>query len=406
MSIFREIPPTAGFTLQIKELFLSLKADNRDDLLEEDFRRFLDASYVRITCSGTASFYLILESLKKISTKKTIIIPSYICPLIPLAIKRAGLKIAVCDIRKSDFNFSSSMLEKLCSFNRDILAIVAVHLAGIPLEFDAIDDVAKKYGIFTIEDCAQSLGAVYKGKKAGTLGDFSFFSMCRGKGITIYEGGAVVANRKEHSTLIDETIESLVKIDSISEALLVIKMIGYWIFYRPSLFWLVFRLPQIFWNWRGNKVKALSEYFTINFPLHRVSKARRAIGHSQFNRLENEIRKQREKASYYIERLENIKGVNVIRELPETMAVYPFVTLIFDDKGKKKKALESLESSGFGVSEIYACSISDYYYLKEIIPDSNCSNARYLTDREITLSTSTFLKKKDLDMVVNILADL
>ena len=406
MSIFREIPPTAGFPLYLKDLLSPLKTSPEDDFLEDDFRQFLDVGYARITCSGTAAFYLILESLKKISDKRKVIIPSYVCPLIPLAIKRAGLEVVICDINKNDFNFHLFELEDFCLSNSDILAVLAVHLAGIPLDFDTIDSVAKKHGIFIIEDCAQSLGAVYRGRKVGTLGDFSFFSLCRGKGITIYEGGVVVANKKEYSALIDEAMEKLVKDDFISETILMLEMIGYWIFYRPSFFWFVFSLPQIFWNWRKDKVRALSEYFSINFPVHNVSRARKTIGHSQFCRLEDGIRKQRQKAFSYVEKLEGVKGMKVVKELPDTQATYPFLTVILDDAVKKEKALKSLESSGYGISEIYAYSIYDYDYLKDIIPAGNCPNGRYMAQREITLSTSKFLKESDLNSVVNILANL
>lgn len=404
--MFREIPPTAGFHLHWKDFLTIFRIGDSGKCLENDFKKYLNVSYARVTYSGTAAFYLILESLKKISSKSTIIIPSYICPLIPLAIKRAGLRIEVCDINKDNFDFNLSELENLCSKNDDILAILVVHLAGIPVDFDEIKNIAKKHGIFTIEDCAQSLGAMYKGRRVGTLGDFSFFSLCRGKGITTYEGGIIVTSRQEYTAVIDSTIEQLVKNDLLSESMLILLLFGYWIFYRPLLFWFVFRLPQIFWNWRGDKIKAAMENFDIDFPIHRMSAIRQLIGHAQFCRLEKEIDNQRQKAALYTSLLKNNKGIKIIEELPDSRATYPFVTLIFDNPDKKERTLKIFGNTGFGTSIVYAMAIADYDYLKHIVPDRNCSNARYIADRALTLSTSTFLKDNDLNLIVNIIENL
>jgi hypothetical protein len=54
-----------------------------------------------------------------------------------------------------------------------------------------------------------------------------------------------------------------------------------------------------------------------------------------------------------------------------------------------------------GVSQIYAYAICDYDYLKPIVPSADCPAGRYLAEREITISTSAFLSKKDLTLVVN-----
>ena len=406
MSLFREIPPRAGFPLYWKDILSIFKGKDPEDVLEKDFKNYLKVEYAKVTCSGTVPLYLILETLKELSPRKTVIIPSFICPLVPLAIQRAGLTGEICDINKGDFNFNFEALEELCLKNQDILAIVPVHLGGIPIDFDPIKNISRKHGIFVIEDCAQSLGATYQDKKVGTLGDFSFFSLCRGKGLTLYEGGVVVTHQKDYGAVLDKKIDQFIKNDLILESLRVLELFGYWFFYRPSFFWFVFRLRQIFWNLQGKRFKASMEDFAIDFPIHQVSKMRRLIGHVHFYLLEEEIEKQSQKASYYIEGLRNIEGVQVIKAPEYGRAIYPYLTLIFDTSEKREVALKRFENSGLGVSQIYACVITDYDYLKPILPDRPCPNARYLAEREITLSTSTFLKEEDLDSILNILGDL
>lgn len=402
MNIFRQVPPTAGFPFYIDDLFSSLGTQRQGKSLEEDFRNYLKVNYAKITSSGTVALYIILESLKELSSKKTVIIPSYICPLVPLAIHRAGLKIKVCDIGSRDFNFNLEELTSFCLEN-DILAIIPVHLAGIPLDFAAIEERARKYGIFIVEDCAQSLGAEYQGKKVGTLGDFSFFSLCRGKGLTIYEGGVVVTKKEKFGVIIDNKLRQLIKNNFFSEAIKLLELFGYWIFYRPCLFWFVFRLPQIFWSLQGKEFKAQQEEFSVDFPMHTVSNFRKLIGHLSFSRLEEEIKKQQEKAAYYIEGLKRFEGMRVIENSLGDRGIYPYLTLVFDDLRKRNAVLDIFKNSGLGVSIIYALAITDYPYLKEIVPYRDCSQARALAKRVITLSTSTFLETGDLQRILKMI---
>lgn len=409
MGIFKEIPPTAGFRLRAGDFLPPLPGNSMlpsPDCLEDDFRRYLDVPYVKVVSSGTAAFYVILEGMKLLSARKTVLIPSYICPLIPLAIKRAGLKAEVCDINRDSFCYDSSMLSELCRRNNDVLAILAVHLAGIPADFDMIKDIACKYGIFTIEDCAQALGARYKGSNVGTLGDMAFFSLGLGKGITTFEGGALIANSAVMAEQLERSIRCYVKSSVLPEGLLFLLLAGYWLFYRPSLFWFVFKLPQSFWRWRGNDLKAAMEDFTIDFPVRKVSPARQLIGHRQFNRLDQEIDQQRQKALFYFSGLRELKGLSLVEELPGSVATYPFVTVIFDSPGQKEKAVRAFAKTHLGASFVYALAISDYGYLTGIVPDRNCSNARSLSARSLTLSTSTFLTNDDLAETVEILKNL
>ncbi|MEI6127093.1 MAG: DegT/DnrJ/EryC1/StrS family aminotransferase, partial [Pseudomonadota bacterium] len=239
MNIFKDIPPTAGFPVFLKEIAASLRENENRDFLAEDLKKYLQVPYARTTCSGTAALYLIGEAIKALSSKRTIIIPSFICPLVAFAVKRAGFNIAVCDIGKKDFNVNPADLEALCRGNSDVGAVIIDHLAGIPGDVDALGAAAKKYGLLVIEDCAQSLGARYKNRNVGTLGDFSFFSFAAGKGLTLYEGGMAVANSERYGALLHDTISRGVKNDFFIESLRVIELLGYWLFYRPELFWLV-----------------------------------------------------------------------------------------------------------------------------------------------------------------------
>jgi len=401
MGIFQEIPNTAGFPIHFKDIFLAL--NRREGLLEEDFKRYLGRDYARITCSGTAAFYFILETLKKLSDKKTVIIPAFICPLVPLAINQAGLKIKVVDTSGNSFDYDPAGLKAACANETDILAVLSAHLGGIPSDLSIVSEAIKNKGIFLVEDCAQSLGAEYKGRKAGLFGDFAFYSLCRGKGLTIYEGGVAVAKNNEFAKSLDRSISSLENRGFFSEALKTWELLGYWLFYRPSLYWFVFRLPQAYWNLRKNSVRANGDYFGRELPRHRVSGFRKSIGHVTFNRLEEQIAKQRAKADYYITSLKNIPGIKTITEPAGSKATYPFITIVFDDLSLRQRKLKELEKSGLGCAIIYLNAITDYAYLKDIVPETACPNAKTLARSHLSLSTSIFMDKKSIDRVLELL---
>ena len=388
MAIFKEIPPTAGFPLRISDFF-------RSGNFEEGLQSYLGLDYLKVTYSGTAAFYLILEALKELSPRKKVIIPSFVCPLLPLAIKRAGLKIEVCDIKAGSFDFDLQHLEELCRY-KDILAVLCVHLGGIPVDVNNTEKITRPKGIFIVEDCAQSLGASCGGKKTGTIGDFSFFSFCRGKGLTIYEGGAVASRRRDYQFILDKKIEKLTNKDYFSESIKIAELFGYWIFYRPFLFWFVYNLPQLFWELTGNPLKGASEYFDEDFPVHKVSRFRKAIGHAQLARLEKEIEERRHKAQLYFQAFEGVKGLRIIREQEGSRATYLYLTIVFDDADRRLRVFNQLRNSGLGVSYVYTYAIGGYDYLRPIVPAGDYRAGNFMADNSFTLSTSCFLKEKQI----------
>ncbi len=410
MPIFKEIPPTAGWAFRLHDLIAMLSKSKRSTI-EKDFKGYLAVPYAALTYSGTAALYIILEAVKKISPKRTVIIPSYVCPLVAIAAQRAGFSLEICDIKGSNFDFDYSKLEKICERNPDIAAIVAVHLGGVPVNIDNVKAISKKYDALLIEDCAHALGSVYfsnnsgKQVKCGTLGDFSFFSLCRGKGLSIYEGGMLIVNNEACKEEVKTSIQSAEYKNYFSEIFKIFELIGYWIFYRPQLFWFVFKMPQIFWSLNKRKEKAFGEEYDINFDTHNVSLMRNIFGHMSFYRLETEISAQRAKAAYYIKHLSQINGIKIIEESSGNISAYPFVVLIFDDPKKRDAVLKRLDKLGLGASLVYLNSICEYSYLNNISCTYGHDNASELSRRQMTLSTNSFLKGSDLQAIIGVIKE-
>jgi dTDP-4-amino-4,6-dideoxygalactose transaminase len=97
------------------------------------------------------------------------------------------------DIDPVTFNVDPDKIK--AKITKKTKAVVPVHLFGLPADMDPIMDLARKYGLKVIEDCAQAFGAEYKGKKVGTIGDFGCFSFFPSKNLACYGDGGMVITR-------------------------------------------------------------------------------------------------------------------------------------------------------------------------------------------------------------------
>lgn len=114
----------------------------------------------------------------------------------------AGAKIEFIDI-KNDGNIDEKKLQqRLAKDSTNIGAISVVDFAGNSVEMDEILSLAKQYNIPLIDDASHALGAEYKGEKVGKKADLSIFSFHPVKPITTFEGGAVVSDNEEFITKI------------------------------------------------------------------------------------------------------------------------------------------------------------------------------------------------------------
>jgi perosamine synthetase len=154
---------------------------------EKDFSKYIKKKNV-FAMSSAAAALEIIALLLKLKKGDEIIIPAhtYCASAIPFA--RQGAKIVWADI-----NFNSRVVEIediKKKITKKTKAIMIVHLYGYMCDFENIKKFCKKRNIKIIEDCAQSLGAELRGKKAGTVADFSCFSFHAQKNITtLGEGG-------------------------------------------------------------------------------------------------------------------------------------------------------------------------------------------------------------------------
>lgn len=153
------------------------------------------------TTSGRASLYAILKSLDLPAGAK-VGVPLFCCSVVFNAICQAGLTPCFLD---SDMDYNLSV-EDLRKKRADLAAVVAVHMFGNPCDMDAINTAAGNIPV--IEDCAQSIFSMYKGKQTGLLSTASFFSFRCGKYISVGEGSAIFCHDEELQKKIQKTVDT------------------------------------------------------------------------------------------------------------------------------------------------------------------------------------------------------
>jgi perosamine synthetase len=184
-------------------------------------------------------------------------------------------------------------------------AILPVDVFGQPAEMDIINAVAKEHGLTVIEDSCEALGAEYKGRQAGTLGDYGVFAFYPNKQITTGEGGMVVTDD-------DEAADFMRALRNQGRAV--------------GDTWL--QHTHLGYNYRLDEMSA-------------------ALGRTQMHRLDELLAKREQVATWYEARLSEIPGVEVPIVEPSTTRMSWFVYVVrFDAKINRDALAKRLEEKG------------------------------------------------------------
>ncbi len=162
---------------------------------EEAFADYCGTQYCVGTGNGLDALALILKAMG-IGEGDEVIVPSNTYIATALAVTCTGATPVFVEPRIETFNIDPEKIEAVIS--EKTAAIMPVHLYGQACDMDPIMEIAERYRIKVIEDCAQAHGAEYKGRKAGSFGDAAGFSFYPGKNLgALGDAGAAVTNDRE-----------------------------------------------------------------------------------------------------------------------------------------------------------------------------------------------------------------
>ena len=391
--LFHEPPPTAGLPFSLLDFLPS------NISLENGLASYLQYEQVQIESSGTAAIMVALAALKRLSNRRSVIIPAYTCPFVPLAILRCGLNPIICDTKKDHFDFCLTSLEAAC--NEDTLAIMPTHLAGRVADLASIMKIGQKFAAYVVEDAAQALGARWQGQFVGTLGDIGCYSLGVGKGLTIYGGGAVVARESAVRQSLQDTHRELVPFKLTWEIQRLFGLIGYYAFYRPLGLGLVFGMPLRKHLKQGKLIEAVGDDCSANFPVHHVGRFRKAVGAKALQRLPAYYDVSRKQALRRKEILNGIVGLNVLDDAQGDTGTWPYLLVLMPSQQSRDLALAELWSAKLGVGRLFIHALNDYDYLP--FSEVSAPNAQDFAARTLTITNSPWLNEEDFLKICKVL---
>jgi L-glutamine:2-deoxy-scyllo-inosose/3-amino-2,3-dideoxy-scyllo-inosose aminotransferase len=160
----------------------------------EAFAAFNHVPYCTPTTSGSSALMISLEALG-IGFGDEVIVPAFTWIATATAVLNVNAKPILVDVDPDTYCIDINKIEEVITEHTK--AIIPVHIYGCMSDMDSILAIAKKYNLAVVEDCAQSHGSIWNGKRAGTIGDIGIFSMQQGKVLTSGEGGAVLTKNKQ-----------------------------------------------------------------------------------------------------------------------------------------------------------------------------------------------------------------
>ena len=164
------------------------------EAFESDFAQYIGTRYCIGVASGTEAIALALMALNVGNGDEVITTNLTAFPTIT-GILQSGAKPVVVDIFSSNGLIDDQKIES--KITKKTKAIVPVHLYGQSCNLAAIADIAEKYKLYVVEDCAQSTGATFNGTKCGAIGDCGAFSFYPTKNLGAYgDGGAITTNNE------------------------------------------------------------------------------------------------------------------------------------------------------------------------------------------------------------------
>lgn len=164
-------------------------------LFEEEFARYCASGFCVGVGNGLDALTIALKSIN-IGEGDEVIVPANSFVATALAVSKVGATPIFVDPDIRTYNIDCAKVENVLT--EKTRAIIPVHLYGHPCEMDSILELARKYDLSVVEDCAQAHGALYKGLKVGTFGIASGFSFYPGKNLgALGDAGAVVTKDRD-----------------------------------------------------------------------------------------------------------------------------------------------------------------------------------------------------------------
>lgn len=291
---------------------------------EKELAEYLGVKHAFFTTNCTAALDLAFM-IKDFPAGSEVIIPNFTFTSTALAPILNNLKVKLVDVNAFSGNIDVNKIVE--AITNKTVAICPVDYAGYPCDMDEINTLAKKHNLYVVQDSAQSIGAVYKGKKIGTLADVTCFSFHGTKNLVVGEGGAIVTDN-----------------DELARKIIIMREKG-----TDKHSFLTDPLKKGYYEY----VEKGNSYVQSNIL--------GAMGRTQLKKLDRLNTRRKEIALKYIDAFKDIKSIALRPEVNNIAGNWHLFNLLVpaEDKGF---ILEALDAEGIGVNIHYSpLHINSYY---------------------------------------------
>ena len=339
---------------------------------EKQICGYTGAKYGVALASATAGMHILLKALN-IGLGDEVITPSLTWVSTINMITLAGAKPVFADIDRDTLMLTTESVKK-CITSKTKL-IIPVHYAGAPADLDAINSIAKQYGITVVEDTAHAIGTFYKGKHVGCE-NTAIYSFHPIKNITTGEGGMITSNDQE-------LIEKLRRLK--------FHGLGVDAFERQQ-------------QGRSPQAQVVDPGYKYN-----LTDIAAVLGVRQLAKLEEINKKRTELAMMYRKKLKGIEGILPLKDpnYAFTHAWNLFIVRVTTDKITRNAFMEKLKKLNIGTGlHFLAAHVQKYYRETMNIAPGVLPNTEWNSDRMCSIPLFPDMTENDVDSVVSAIKDV
>lgn len=334
------------------------------EIFERRVAEHVGASHAISLVNCTAALHLAYLSLG-IRKGDEVLVADFTFPATGHAVLYCGAKPVFVDVRSDTYNIDPEKIEE-CITDRT-KAIVPVHCFGQPSDMDKILKIARKYDLKIVEDAACALGATYKGRYAGAIGDIGCYSFHARKGVTTGEGGMCVTSNSD----LQARIRYL------------------------STFGM-----KAAWERETNLEYVVPKFYDVGYN-YKLSDILAAVGVIQMKKIATIIKRKRILASYWDEKLEDIEGIQKPIAANDVTHIYQSYVCLLDPGFNRNGLISRLKNRGVQTQiGTYASHAQPVYKSKQ-----KCPVSLDLMNRTLALPFYVDMSKGDIDMVAGVLQE-
>lgn len=352
-----------------------LGTGSKTHLFEDQFKAYTLAKHAIALNSCTAGMHLALDVLGIKDNDEIITTPLTFPSTVNVIVHHRATPV-FADVNLQTGNIDPLKIEK--KITKRTKAIIPVHLHGRPCEMDLILRLARKHQLFVIEDAAHAAEAIYKGKKIGSISDFTAFSFYVTKNIMTAEGGMLTTNNKHWAD--EARIRSLHGISKDA-----------WKRYSSS----GFRLYETLYpGYKYNMIDLLA-----SFGIHQLKRVEKNL------KIRNKYWKMYNDAFKNIEQL--ILPADEEKNIRHAKHLYAILMKLEKLKISREQFISALQAEGIGVGVHFTPVHLHKYYRKTYgFNLGNFPNAEFIGKRTVSLPLSPAMSEQDINDVISAMEKL